>query len=214
MSCLGGRAYLFREYPSTLEAAITLAMQEEFSLRQAKLHAHVARPQPRPVVRTGGPEPMDLSSAATAGPQYRSLCSGVHGPLDAGRPTGNAVPRVDLGHATLRTAAPSEVHSHCKNQDDKPDLVILNFVETFIVLDLDDKFDIVLGMPWLARHDPVIDWQKRTLVRFGRDSGTVSDGPVAATHASTGTRDSPLETAPNTAVPERPGRARAHAQEQ
>ncbi|KAG3053939.1 hypothetical protein PI125_g25937 [Phytophthora idaei] len=25
--------YLFREYPSTLEAAITLAMQEEFSLR-------------------------------------------------------------------------------------------------------------------------------------------------------------------------------------
>lgn len=63
------KTYLFREYPSTLEAAITLAMQEEFSLRQAKLHAHVPRPQPRPVVKTGGPEPMDLSSAATAGPQ-------------------------------------------------------------------------------------------------------------------------------------------------
>ncbi|TJX12520.1 retroviral-like aspartic protease, partial [Tissierella creatinini] len=88
------------------------------------------------------------------------------------------------------------------------------FVETFIVLDLDDKFDIVLGMPWLARHDPVIDWEKRTLVRFGRDSGTVSDGPVAATHAPTDARDSPLETAPNAAVPERPGRARARAQEQ
>ncbi|KAG2870102.1 hypothetical protein PC114_g27534 [Phytophthora cactorum] len=29
------KTYLFREYPSTLEAAITLAMQEEFSLRQA-----------------------------------------------------------------------------------------------------------------------------------------------------------------------------------
>ncbi|KAG2762550.1 hypothetical protein Pcac1_g25761 [Phytophthora cactorum] len=27
------KTYLFREYPSTLEAAITLAMQEEFSLR-------------------------------------------------------------------------------------------------------------------------------------------------------------------------------------
>ncbi|EGZ22934.1 hypothetical protein PHYSODRAFT_366850, partial [Phytophthora sojae] len=186
-----------------VSSAITLAMQEEFSLRQAKLHAHVPRPQPRPVVRTGGPEPMDLSSAATAGPQ-QSQGNNVRCYLGAGRPTGNAVPRVDLGHATLRTAALSEIHSHCKNQDDKPDLVILNFVETFIVLDLDDKFDIVLGMPWLARHDPVIDWEKRTLVRFGRDSGTVSDGPVAATHAPTAARDSPLETSPNAAVPERP----------
>ncbi|KAG1712802.1 hypothetical protein DVH05_000537 [Phytophthora capsici] len=27
------------------------------------------------------------------------------------------------------------------------------FVGDLIVLDLDDKFDLVLGMPWLARHD-------------------------------------------------------------
>ncbi|KAK1939047.1 hypothetical protein P3T76_009122 [Phytophthora citrophthora] len=40
------------------------------------------------------------------------------------------------------------------------------FVEDLIVLDLDDKFDLVLGMPWLVRHDPVINWEKRTLVRF------------------------------------------------
>ncbi|POM59872.1 reverse transcriptase [Phytophthora palmivora] len=37
------------------------------------------------------------------------------------------------------------------------------FVEGFIVLDLDDKFDMVLGMPWLTRQDPVIDWEKRTI---------------------------------------------------
>ncbi|KAG6592613.1 putative retroelement [Phytophthora cinnamomi] len=37
------KTYLFREYPSTLEAAITLTMREEFSLRQAKLHANVPR---------------------------------------------------------------------------------------------------------------------------------------------------------------------------
>ncbi|KAG3231605.1 hypothetical protein PI124_g23300 [Phytophthora idaei] len=48
------KTYLFREYPSTLEAAITLAMQEEFSLRQAKLHVNVPR-MARPVMRTGGP---------------------------------------------------------------------------------------------------------------------------------------------------------------
>ncbi|KAE8890438.1 hypothetical protein PF003_g25688 [Phytophthora fragariae] len=85
------KTYLFREYPSTLESAITLAMQEEFSLSQAKLflhgkcnrrlasslsqaklHVNVPRPMPRPTVKpTGGPEPMDLSSATAAGSQQR-----------------------------------------------------------------------------------------------------------------------------------------------
>ncbi|KAE9060299.1 hypothetical protein PF006_g31673 [Phytophthora fragariae] len=66
------KTYLFREYPNTLESAITLAMQEEFSLRQAKLHVNVPRPMPRPAVKpSGGPEPMDLSSATTAGSQQR-----------------------------------------------------------------------------------------------------------------------------------------------
>ncbi|KAE9092894.1 hypothetical protein PF007_g18317 [Phytophthora fragariae] len=68
------KTYLFREYPSTLESAITLAiaMQEEFSLRQAKLHVNVPRPMPRPMVKpSGGPEPMDLSSATAAGSQQR-----------------------------------------------------------------------------------------------------------------------------------------------
>uniref|UniRef100_H3HAG2 Reverse transcriptase domain-containing protein n=1 Tax=Phytophthora ramorum TaxID=164328 RepID=H3HAG2_PHYRM len=46
---------------------------------------------------------------------------------------------------------------------------------------------MVLGMPWLARHDPVIDWTKRTIVRFGSSSSaTESDGPVGAAHAPRG----------------------------
>ncbi|KAE9003902.1 hypothetical protein PR002_g17213 [Phytophthora rubi] len=66
------KTYLFREYPSTLESAITLAMQEEFSLRQAKLHVNVPQPMQRPMVKpSGGPEPMGLSSATTAGSQQR-----------------------------------------------------------------------------------------------------------------------------------------------
>ncbi|OWZ00721.1 hypothetical protein PHMEG_00028030 [Phytophthora megakarya] len=55
------KTYLFREYPSTLEAAITLAIQEEFSLRQAKLHVDVLLP-PEPAVDVAdeveGPEPI------------------------------------------------------------------------------------------------------------------------------------------------------------
>ncbi|KAG3196823.1 hypothetical protein PC128_g7306 [Phytophthora cactorum] len=68
------KTYLFRKYPSTLEAAITLAMQEEFSLRQATLHVNVPR-MARPVMRTGGPEPMDLSNATAAGHQQRNNSS-------------------------------------------------------------------------------------------------------------------------------------------
>ncbi|OWY94369.1 hypothetical protein PHMEG_00035922, partial [Phytophthora megakarya] len=62
------KTYLFREYSSTLEAAITLAMQEEFSLKQAKLHTNVSR-SPRPAAKTEGPEPMDLSYASAVGQQ-------------------------------------------------------------------------------------------------------------------------------------------------
>ncbi|KAE9064118.1 hypothetical protein PF005_g30708 [Phytophthora fragariae] len=45
---------------------------------------------------------------------------------------------------------------------------------------------MVLGMTWLARHDPVIDWTKRTIVHFGSSSVTVSDDPVGAAHSPRG----------------------------
>ncbi|OWY94222.1 LOW QUALITY PROTEIN: reverse transcriptase, partial [Phytophthora megakarya] len=55
------------------------------------------------------------------------------------------------------------------------------FVEELLVLDLDDKFDMVLAMPWLTRHaQHHADREKRTVVRFGRRGATESDGPVSA----------------------------------
>ncbi|KAE8901332.1 hypothetical protein PF005_g11452 [Phytophthora fragariae] len=54
---------------------------------------------------------------------------------------------------------------------------------------------MVLGMPWLARNDPVIDWTKRTIVHFGSSGATVSDGPVGAAHAARGACDPPAEAA-------------------
>ena len=35
--------------------------------------------------------------------------------------------------------------------------------DDFIVLDLDDKFDVILGLPWLRSYEPWISWQHRTV---------------------------------------------------
>ncbi|GMF55524.1 unnamed protein product [Phytophthora fragariaefolia] len=40
-------------------------------------------------------------------------------------PAGDAVECVDIEHTVSKTASPSDSHSHCKKQDDKPKLVIL-----------------------------------------------------------------------------------------
>ncbi|GMF60139.1 unnamed protein product [Phytophthora fragariaefolia] len=54
---------------------------------------------------------------------------------------------------------------------------------------------MALGMPWLARHYPVIDWAKRTIVRFRSSGATESDGPVGAAHAPRSACDPPAEAA-------------------
>ncbi len=63
------KTYLFREYPDTLEGAISLAIQEDFSLKQAKLHSLSPRPTRDSRDRRrkdDESEPMDLSSADAA----------------------------------------------------------------------------------------------------------------------------------------------------
>ncbi|OWY99536.1 hypothetical protein PHMEG_00029444 [Phytophthora megakarya] len=100
-------------------------MQEEFSLRQTKLHMNVPRRLGRQLRR----KVLNFVciccwTAEEQGKQRAMLLVRKHGSL-AGRPTGNAVTRVYNGHAVLRTAAPSERESHCKVQVDMPNLVIL-----------------------------------------------------------------------------------------
>ncbi|GMF27161.1 unnamed protein product [Phytophthora fragariaefolia] len=38
-----------------------------------------------------------------------------------------------------------------------------NSVKPSIVLDMDDRYDLILGMPWLAKHEPWIDWRSRAI---------------------------------------------------
>ena len=36
-------------------------------------------------------------------------------------------------------------------------------IERCLVLDLDSRYDLILGMAWLERHESWIDWRSRTL---------------------------------------------------
>ncbi|KAF1313137.1 putative retroelement, partial [Globisporangium splendens] len=61
------RNQLFREYPKTLDEAISRAMQEEFSIKQAKFQGFPSRPPRQANVAHDGPEPMDISYISTPG---------------------------------------------------------------------------------------------------------------------------------------------------
>ncbi|KAF1334715.1 Membrane protein, partial [Globisporangium splendens] len=61
------RNQLFREYPKTLDEAVERAMQEEFSIKQAKFHGFASRPMRQSNAVHDGPEPMDISYISTPG---------------------------------------------------------------------------------------------------------------------------------------------------
>lgn len=68
------KTHLFREYPVTLEDAISVALQEDFSLQQAYVHSSAYRPpRAREMHEYDGTEPMDLS-AADARSSFAGVC--------------------------------------------------------------------------------------------------------------------------------------------
>ncbi|GMF44420.1 unnamed protein product [Phytophthora fragariaefolia] len=58
-------------------------------------------------------------------------------------------------------------------------------VEPFIVLDMDDRYDLILGMPWLAKHGPWIDWRSRTI---GASHNPLADRALVG-HVPSSSRD-------------------------
>ncbi|KAF1316229.1 reverse transcriptase, partial [Globisporangium splendens] len=234
------RNQLFREYPKTLDEAIERAMQEEFSMKQAKFQGFASRPMRQSNVAHDGPEPMDISYISTPGnerprndgnvfagsandtecsfEQPRSfLRSSVRAvtwakkrewTVGAGPPTHpekrtvdvvetqDSGPCVHQAHAvsTMSEKSVSQTSSlivhkvhvdgiatplralvdtedndcpvgkwvNCEDAEGVVRLAIkcedFRGEGEFILLDLDDKFDIILGMPWLKRYQPSIDW--------------------------------------------------------
>ena len=69
------KTHLFREYPVTLEDAIALALQEDFSLQQAYVHSSTYRPpRSREMHERDGTEPMDLSAADVRASRETRTC--------------------------------------------------------------------------------------------------------------------------------------------
>ncbi|KAF1316222.1 reverse transcriptase, partial [Globisporangium splendens] len=259
------RNQLFREYPKTLDEAIERAMQEEFSIKQAKFHGFASRPMRQSNVAHDGPEPMDISYISTPGnerPRNDGKCFRCGKPghiarnckvslpgrqtpqgarsnnhdrsygLGAGPPTGpekrtvdvvdtqDSGPNVHDAHAAstrensvsqtsslivlkvhvdgIATPLRALVDTGASNNFVRNEVIVRHGVfvpdaneektmivrlangstvkmpkrvvrlaikcedfrgeDEFILLDLDDKFGIILGMPWLKRYQPSIDW--------------------------------------------------------
>ncbi|KAF1314684.1 reverse transcriptase, partial [Globisporangium splendens] len=259
------RNQLFREYPKTLDEAIERAMQEEFSMKQAKFHGFTSRPMRQSNAVHDGPEPMDISYISTPGnerPRNDGKCfrCGKPGHIArnckvslpgrqttqgarsnnhdrsygrAGPPTGpekrtvdvvetqDSGPHVHQAHAVSTMSEKSvsqtsslivhKVHvdgiatplrvlvdTGASNNFVRNEVIVRHGVfvpdayeektmivrlanrstvkmpkrvvrlaikcedfrgeDELILLDLDDKFDIILGMPWLKRYQPSIDW--------------------------------------------------------
>ncbi|GMF56609.1 unnamed protein product [Phytophthora fragariaefolia] len=55
-------------------------------------------------------------------------------------------------------------------------------VERCLVLDLDARYDLILGMAWLERHEPWIDWRSKTLgaTHFSPSGALGSHEPTSA----------------------------------
>ncbi|KAF1326177.1 Pol protein, partial [Globisporangium splendens] len=259
------RNQLFREYPKTLDEAIERAMQEEFSMKQAKFHGFASRPMRQSNAVHDGPEPMDISYISTPGnerPRNDGKCFRCGKPGHIARnckvslpgrqttqgarsnnhdrsygregpPTGpekrtvdvvetqDSGPYVHQAHAVSTMSEKSvsqtsslivhKVHvdgiamplralvdTGASNNFVRNEVIVRHGVfvpdaneektmivrlangstvkmpkrvvrlaitcedfrgeDEFILLDLDDKFDIILGMPWLKRYQPSIDW--------------------------------------------------------
>ena len=61
-------------------------------------------------------------------------------------------------------------------------------IESFIVIDMDEHFEVIIGMPWFTKHRPQFDWDNNSLEENKRLKSTAqlhdqvanalaSDGP-------------------------------------
>ncbi|POM80608.1 Pol protein [Phytophthora palmivora] len=88
------------------------------------------------------------------------------------------------GQVSVRLADGTVVNVHGVRMDLAVKFEDFYSTEAFLVLDM-DKYDLILGMPWLEKHEPWIDWRGNAI---GASRPAVSDRALAS-HVSTSVRD-------------------------
>ncbi|POM70417.1 Gag protein, partial [Phytophthora palmivora] len=225
------RTQLFRAHANTMEEAIQIALQEEYSHRQARTptsvwqdhNASTGVVQGAPATGTStGPVPMELGTAVQssircygcgklghmqracpAGGQrkFPSKPRGSRGPWQKPRPKsegnwgrqsadgarhGGLAPG-SLGALETRKSSGGLLVVHASVSVRLADGTVVNVpgvrmdlavkfedfdsMESFLVLDM-DKNALILGMPWLEKHEPWIGWRGKAI---GASRPAVSD---------------------------------------
>ncbi|GMF22934.1 unnamed protein product [Phytophthora fragariaefolia] len=188
---------LFRRQPKTFYEAVHIAMLEDHCVHSAQYHtSHVEASE--------GPTPMDVSLAESARPP-RTQRAGVRWfgcnqpshfrrncPTNPWKVTRDKnVARNNALYASALEASKSNTNvSVCLATGSimSTRMVIIplrvkfddfNSIEPFIVLDMDDRYDLIFGMPWLAKHEPWIDW----LATQGADAAAARAGQGGSARA-------------------------------
>ncbi|ETO66085.1 hypothetical protein F444_16660, partial [Phytophthora nicotianae P1976] len=206
------RTQLFRGQSSTLEETIQVALQEEYSHRQARMPASAwpgSSSQNPNWASPSAPVPMELGAAE----QHDIRCFGcgrlghfkrdchaerhrrrvypkpvLKGRWQKPRPQNQGTPEPSRGGSPYwEKSKSSESKSNgavsVRLADGKAvtvpniqmDLAVkfedFNSLEQFTVLDM-DPYDMILGMPWLEKHEPWIDWRGKAI---GASRSAVTD---------------------------------------
>ncbi|GMF35141.1 unnamed protein product [Phytophthora fragariaefolia] len=182
------RTQLFRVHANTMEVAIQIALREEYSHRQARTPATTWQGNSAPGSAQGGsprngatsgPVPLELGLAEqrdircfgcgrlghmkrvcpARGQQKPSFgkSSGSMGCVQQPRPKSQG----NVGHHLSETRQ-WILGGGTKGPDGSLKFEDFDSTERFIVLEM-DKYDLILGMPWLEKHEPWIDWRGKAI---------------------------------------------------
>ncbi|POM70577.1 Putative Polyprotein, partial [Phytophthora palmivora] len=120
-----------------MEEVIQIALQEEYSHRQARTPTSVWQGH-------------NASSGA------------VQGAPAAGASTGPVPMELGRGQVSVRLANGTVVNVSGVRMDLAVKFEDFDSTESFLVLDM-DKYDLILGMLWLEKHEPWIDWRGQAI---------------------------------------------------
>ncbi|POM79836.1 Gag protein [Phytophthora palmivora] len=178
------RTQLFRVHANAIEEAIQIALQEEYSHRQARTptsvwQGHNASSGAVYVFMVGvwTPHHGGLAPESLGALETRKSSGGllvVHASMVArnGDKYADALcESKGRGQVSVRLADGTVVNVPGVRMDLALKFEDFDSTESFLVLDM-DTYDLILGMPWLEKHEPWIDWRGKSI---GASRPAVSD---------------------------------------